>query len=410
MKSNVILKLFITAVVLFAIFWTLSSSEKSSDNSNKASLTGDVNGQEVQKIKITQGTEIITLELKDGFWSIAEKNYYHADSGKVRSLLLGIFDLSVSQTIPATPDSYDALGLSDEAIKKGNARIELEDANAKILLGLRLGEGRKGKDKNLPLAISPGQYVKRDNDDKVFILEKPILMNQGVASWLDVNLLNVLPASVYSITQIENKNGSTTVLFDLQRSELVNKSGEVSFISKTPLPEGKELLKSSISDVSSALEDLTIADVLKSDDSKVKDIEFDRESIYRTTNGMVYVVYSAEKDSKNYIKIDIQNDENLVQNLKNEYAKIIAAQNATTLESSTTTISQVSTTEIARTTSTTTLAPILEPKYASSEGVANLKEKFLPWIFEVPTYKARRFRFDKTSLVEAQKPPVSQAN
>lgn len=410
MNNKILVRLLSALAVLLVLYFVMNRQSESGSISSNSKIFADINGQVVSKIKIEQEDEVLLLELKDGYWQLPAKNFYRADSGKVRSLLLSIFDMSVGQTIPTTSDRYDKLGLSEEAIKRGNARISLSDSSDKLLVSLRLGDGRKGKNSNnIPLVISGGQFVKRENSPEVYILDKPIVVNKGATSWLDVNLLNVLPSNLFSIMQVQNINNSTTVSFELLRTELSSKSGQVSFDLQGVIPEGKALQQSAVLDISSALEDLTIADVLKAEDKETNDLVFDNESIFKTTSGLIYRVLSAQKGEKSFAKISVKLDPELISELKDSYQKKADAVLASTATSTTSTTIEVSNTTAettsATTITTTTLVPKLEQKYATQEEAEKINAELSAWVYEIPAYKAKRFRSTKSDLIEAPKPP-----
>ena len=183
----------------------------------------------------------------------------------------------------------------------------------------------------------------------------------------------------------------------MQRTELTNKSGQVAFELKEKIPEGKTLQQSAVLDISSALEDLTIADIHKIDEAEVKDLAFDSQSIFKTTKGQVYQVLSAKKGEKNFAKISVKLDEDLIAQLKEVFAKNAASVPST----SSTTIKATGSTSI----STTTIVPQHEQKYATKEETEKLNNELSSWIYEIPPYKAKRFRFTQMELLEAPKPP-----
>ena len=62
----------------------------------------------------------------------------------------------------------------------------------RILAGIRLGEARKGKDKS-PASPMSGQYVRRDDQNEVYLVGSPVSITVTPESWIDVNLINILP-------------------------------------------------------------------------------------------------------------------------------------------------------------------------------------------------------------------------
>jgi hypothetical protein len=410
MSQKGLLYLICGALVLgAAYFWTLSGPASPDRPAHDHKLFQDIDGQNISKIRIEQGSESVEIELKDGAWRLPARNGYVADSSKVRALLLKVFDMSVSQKIPATPDSFETLGVTDAAIKRGLSKLSFLDANGKLLTGIYVGEARKGSGNKAALSMVNGQYVRRVDQQDVYVVSTPVTASPNVASWLEANLVNVLQSAIYSIIQSKQTENGEELLFELDRS------GEQDEQMKAPelslaggVPDGKVLQQSVVSQIRAGLENLRISDVFPVSAPEVKDVVFDMASLYKTTNGLVYHVSTGKTGEKYFAKLSVTFDQELAKQLQEENEKKQAEAKASPSATPTPKPSSAADDDDDRVPSTAPAEP--PPLVVSSEDEAKkLSGQFAPWVYEVPVYQAKKLRNTKTELIEPPAPPPTPA-
>jgi len=398
------------AVVLGVLYFLAVPSSEPSRSSTDHRLFSGVDGSKVATIRLEQGNEAVELAVKDGAWVLPARNGYPADSAKVRALLLKLFDLSVSQKVPGGPESHEQLGVSEESLKRGMGHVGLFDKDGKIIAGLRLGESRKSKS-NLPAAMN-GQYVRRDGDDTAYLIASPISITTGLSSWLDLNLVNVLPTAVHSIVQSKSDDTGQQLLFELVRTGSKDNSGMPQFTPKGGVPEGKTLQEPVVSQIRSGLENLRIADIVESNSALGNQLKLDFETLYRTTSGLVYRVRTGVLADKTYAKLTASFDPELVAQLKKEAEEAAAATPTPTATPTPAPESASSDAAASSSSASATPKPTASPKppelsIASEDDAKKLNAQFDQWFYELPAYSARKFRYTFTDITEPPPPPPS---
>lgn len=384
----------VLALGLLYVFLLPSWEEQGAATEHR--LLEGVDGAAVSKLKIEQRKDVLELARKDGAWVVPSRNNYPADSAKIRGLLLKIFDLTVSQEVPGAETALDQLGLSDAAIEKGFTKVTFFDAAGKELGALRIGEARKSRDRS-PVGAMSGQYVRRDSSNAVYLAGSPLMVAAEPASWLEVNLVNVLPAAVRSVTQVQSTGDKQEMLFELVRAEASGDAVLPPMTLQGGVPGGKALQDAAVTQVRSGLENVRLSDVFVPGSETVKDLTWDFLSVYKTTNGLVYRVETAQREERTFAKLRVQFDDALASELRAEAERKAAASPTP------------SATPTAQATGTPASASTPEPKPAltlsNAEEAGKLDKHLGEWIFELPGYQARKLRYTKSDLVEPPPPP-----
>ncbi|MFN8389658.1 MAG: DUF4340 domain-containing protein [Bdellovibrionota bacterium] len=401
MNQKTLLSLVIGAVLLTVLYLFAVPQSESGSTAKQRKLFEGVDGQKISKLKFEQGGGALDLALKDGAWRLPARGDYLADSAKIRALLLKLFDLDVSQKVPSDPQAFGALGVNDEAVKRGMSKVSFLDGDGKVVSGVYLGESRRGgKDKSAgPLS---GQYVRRLDEQDVYLIASPIPITMGVAPWLEANLVNVLQSAIDSVVQVKISQSGEEQLFELVHSGTEDEQMKAPQLTLAGgIPEGKTLQQAVVTQVRSGLENLRIADVFPVGADEVKDLNFDLMSLYRTGNGLVYQISTAAKGEHFYAKIKVTFDHDLATRLQDEFAKKRAAEKAKASPTPTPTPKSKDDDTVA------VNAPDSEPtlKVSSDAEAASLNDQFSRWIYELPGYQARKLRNSKSDLVEPPPPP-----
>jgi len=138
---------------------------------------------EVTALAIKTPKDSLTLEIKGGRWTIAERDGFPADFDKVRDFVIKATGLKIGQA--------DEAGEKDRArllLDAGGTRIEFRGADGKPLAGLFAGKKYfKTEPDNPEKAIGDGRYVAVLGDDKhVFLISDPLTQaNTKSAEWID---------------------------------------------------------------------------------------------------------------------------------------------------------------------------------------------------------------------------------
>ena len=237
-------------------------------------------------------------------------------------------------------------------------------------------------------------------------------MSVSPQSWLEVNLVNVLPANVYSITQAQESADRQNVLFELVRAETVG--GDVVLPPmelRGGVPEGKVLQQPVVSQVRSGLENVRLSDVFEPGAEPVKSLDFDFVSLYKTTNGLSYRVESAQKDERYFAKLSVTFDESLAAQLKARAESKSAEAGASATPTPGPSVAPSAGASPSPSASPVPETRKVELKLSSASEAEGLNKEFSSWVYELPGYQAKKLRYTKPELIEppaAPKPPEGQ--
>ena len=420
-------------VVLAVLFYFTTSSGSFEGVQNKVALFDDVNGEAVGKFILEQGDRSVELAYKDNLWVVPERGGYPADREKISSLFLKLFDLSSSQLVRVSEAGLKKLALTEEGIKQGSTRVTLFTAEGKELGGIILGKKRKGTTPpaasqgnafgGSPSAGSAGQYVKRTNRPEAYLVGLPIAVSVSLSNWLDTRVANELQSNIRAVTQVIVNGGDELITFEVVKGpEAATNAGsspnKESISLNGDVPEGKEVQEASLWQVRSGLENLRINDVRSVDDETLKGLVFDRKTLFEVSNGLVYTVSSAERDEKVYGTIRVAFDEALGSELKQEFEKAKAEQEAAEKKARAETAKAVA--EVEDSEKKETPEPKDQPTKPGSKALKKLvladkakadelSGKYQPWIFEFATHQGKKFRYTIDSLVKDKKKPAASS-
>lgn len=392
MKQQTLNKLVIALVVLLALFFVVNSSEQGGSSRSETELFADLKLEQVAKIRVEQGGSNIEMELKDGAWVLPSRGDYRADYGKVRALILKLVGLNVSQRISSAESSFDKLGVSDKQVQSGKGLVKLFDKGGKELTGIYLGENRKGKAGGVPIS---GQYVRRSDQSQVYVIPEAITVVTTLSYWLDGTLTNVLPAKVETVEQFD-KADAESPSFALIRRAPTSGEAKPEFTLKGGIPDQQKLKDVATSQIPSGLENLTIQDVAKVGDESVKDLVFDKKTVYSLTNALKYIVWSAEKGEKSYITLSVDFDPQLASELQSRASAVV---------SSAATESAAASSTSAQSSSVSSPAPV-DP-LSNAQDAAKLNEQYKNWVYEIRKFQGQKFRYAKDALLESATPASS---
>jgi hypothetical protein len=411
-KQKLIYLLVVLAII--GVLYLLSAPEAGDGGKNRSvNLLGAVEGEKVVRVVLEQGDENIELRVKDGVWTIPSRADYPANEERIRSLFLKVFDLSSSQRVPAGTAGIKTLGLDEEGVKGGRSRIRFFNEAGSELGGLYLGQIRQVKDSEgmgkMPSAT--GQYVRRLNEDQVYLVNLPVTFMSGVSNWLDTNLENVLRSKILTVTQERlGGEGAREVVFKLTRPQ---SDENANFQLDTTVAPEEELQSAVLTQVVSGLENLRMSDVRQASDEEMKKLTFDAQTVYETDNGLVYRLSTVQDKDKIYAKLQVTFDEKLGKELEAKAAaraeaekvkdeqekaakeaeqKQAAAEEAGSEKAADVKPEGAKPAEPEK--------PKTTPQLANADEAAKLSARFEPWVFQFASYQGDKFRKSRADLVK----------
>ena len=359
--------LVIVFFVLAGTFYATSLSSRKAEKSEATTLLSNVPIAEIKKVKLERGAAKVTLVKKGDVWRVGERSSYPADSGKVRSFLLKLFELESSQKVTKNVDNHARLGVNEAAIKNGAGRVSFLNDSDEGIGAIYFGEFRKPTKERSPRLT--GQYVRRAESDVVYLLGQHFSINIQIANWLDKDLANTLSNNVWSITQkVKDGEGykkefalSSSVSDNLRTFKLLAKGN----------PN-----KAAVSEIDSGLEGLRLEDVYKKDSKEVEGLSFNKETVFKLTNGLSYSIKSAEQGERYFGKISVEYDAELVEALKKEHEEVLASFKE----------------------EEEAVRPELE--LATEDDAQKLSAQYEEWVYVFPTYIGKKFRKNLSDMIE----------
>lgn len=416
MNQKTLLLLGVVVLVLGGIFALTEPNYQRVEDARISKPFAQLDGAQITKIHIDQGANSLDLESKDGKWTVPTRGGYPSDPNKVRSLLVHVADMTVSQKVTESPDDFDKLGVSDKAVKDGRSKVVLFGTDGKPVAGIYLGDYRKGKDAN-PFGGaggSKGQYIRADGSNSVYMtLESPVAPATAT-SWLDTNISNVMQSNIENIRQYKLNAGAENLEIELKRQP--DYTGGTSLKYQGQVEEGKEVKDSSLNMLRTALENLRFEDVLKADDEKVKDAVPEFRTEFQTTGALVYSVSSFKKDDKIYARVGVRFDDQLksavearvLANRKELEARKQAVAETLAKEKAD---SKADTEEVTPKKSPAEQAAdeLPMPVFATPEDAKAVNDQYAGWVYQIPTYNGTKFTLTKDSFVQPKAAPGSES-
>lgn len=402
MKKNLLWLL--AVVVILALLVLATGGDERSSLSEKQLFAG-IDGEQVAKLRLEGEGKSVELELKDGTWTLPARDGYRADGGKVRSLMLKVFDLRVSQKVTDSAASFGELGVADDRYA---GKVALLDAAGKELGGLLLGESRKAR-RGAAESSAPagGQYVRRVGTNDVYMIMEAVAAPTDLNYWLQTELVSVAQSKIRAVKQVKLASGAESPEFEIVRQQSSGAEVNSGFTLKEPLPEGEQLQDAVLSQVSAGIENARFDDVLSNAGAQTKlaGLNYDQRTEYAVSNGLRYQVLTAEKDGKYYAKVSVTFDPALAKEVedevaqKNEELKKKQEEEKANQAASSSSVSAGSDEGKKK----AELQPV-KAELSTPEEAAKLQASLEPWVYELAKYQAERFRKTRPELFKAKMP------
>lgn len=237
----------VAAVVLATVLVLNRAPEAEGSLAGEAVLPGlDEKINEVDTLRLVQagGTTLLTLRREGEGWTVAERDGYRADAGKIRTALLNLAQTRVIEAKTANPERYAQLGVED---------VEAENAQ-----GARIEVGGKGIDHALIVgnsAQSTGTYVRLAGQAQSLLAAGNLMPDKEVGAWLEKAIADIGSSR---IREIELKKGDGPALRVFKEN-----SGDANF-KVAEVPRGREVQSDYVANgLGSMLSGLNLDDVRK---------------------------------------------------------------------------------------------------------------------------------------------------
>jgi len=238
----------------------------------------------IDRVRIaTAGSETVaTLERGTDAWTVAERDGYAADIGKIREVLRGLADAKIVEEKTSNPAYYDRLGVSD--IGSDDARgVEVAAfAGDEPVVSVIVGDSVGGNHR----------YVRVGGEETSYEVDAKLEVPRTLRDWLDRTIVDVPSTRIASVT-IEHPDGETL--------EISKKSSSQTNFDVHDIPEGRELSYAGVANsIAGALRDLKLDDVRQAADDAEDAPK--TTTTFRTFDGLVVVATTIERDGERWVR------------------------------------------------------------------------------------------------------------
>ena len=312
---------------------------------------------DVDKVVITgaESKPVATLTRGANGWSIAEKNGFAADTGKLREFLLKLADAKLVEQKTSSKEKYAALGVEDVADKDAKS-VEIElgglQKPVKVIIGNANQHG--------------GTFVRRAGEAESWLASGSFSVDKKTDSWLRKDLTDIAATRIASI-DITRPDGKTVRLAKAAEGDANFKLADV--------PKGREAGSDyAINGPASTLGGLRFDDALPAKDAPPA--EKPLKARFATFDGLIVDVTAWDKDGKDYAQFSASEDE------KTASAHVDA------------TLAKAKSDEATKPADAKAETPAADPAKERDAKLAALKKeaddlnaRFKDWTFVLPAYK-----------------------
>lgn len=282
----------VAVIAVIAALWTANSRRPLSESAERVASDA-VPGLaarmgELDRVVIsTHAGVLATLERKDDGWWLAERNYL-ADSGKLRSLLLGLAEARRVEQKTSNPELYERLGVNDvEQDDARGSKLELHGGGEPVafIVGDNTQRGS-------------GTYLRLVGEAASWQIDRNVSVDKSAANWLQRELTDILPGRVEQVT-IEHGKERIEIRAD------ASKNGD--FVVAN-LPRGREQASEFVADASAGLlQGLRLEDVAAAADQAPP--EAVRKALFLLRDGLQLSLRSWQADGKTWAQFEAALDE-----------------------------------------------------------------------------------------------------
>lgn len=151
-------------------------------------LLKDLPAAKIAKIRIVAPRRSLTLALKDGRWTIAERNGFPADFNKVRGFVLKAIELKIAQSEPIDAGDRARLDLADPGKDGAATEVVFEGADGGKLASFLVGKKYfKSPPADPDKAQGDGRFVMRPGEPATAYVVADALEQASAdsAKWID---------------------------------------------------------------------------------------------------------------------------------------------------------------------------------------------------------------------------------
>ena len=386
----------VTAFVAAVAAVTLHHGESAVQQSPAAgklfpAFAGSLNDSTTVELKKKDG--VTTLRRSGDGWGLAEKNGYPVDMTAVRKSLIGLSELTASESRTDDPKLYSKLGVEDpDAEGSTSTLLTVKDAGGKELASLIVGKEHTGK------SFTARQvYVRKPGEKQSWLASGDLGLKEKGADWLDKKILEVKRERIRAV-EVRHADGEV-VTVDRDKPDTKD-------FTLHDVPDGKELTyPSAPTSVADALGYLNLEDVVPADSMDMKE-GLSCTSKFSCFDGLTITVRTKDVGEKTFASFEASYEP------PPEAAGPSPAQDAKKDEPKD--ASQASTPDSKDAAPKDGAAKTEEKSKTKTaeevqKEVSDLNGRLSKWIYQIPSYNKASFEKKKSELLKDKVAPPAEA-
>jgi hypothetical protein len=287
-KKLTILTVITIMVVIAAIFLTQKKTEQLESKAVFPNLMSSL--EEVTEIDITTKNDKFTMLRSGEQWVLKEKQNYPVATEKVRSMLLGLADLTVLEAKTANPSLYSKLAVEDVSDKDAKSiLLTLKKSKGETVASLIVGRSQTAKGDSTLSEF----YVRKPDDKQTWLAQGFLQVERVPMDWVEKKVLDIDGKRIHKV-DITQPAGKKLSIFKDKVEEENFQLAEMPAQTKLKAPY-------ELGQIANVLSYLNINDV-----TGEKDVKFDEKSTYHgvftTFDGLEVSMTTTEKEGKYYAK------------------------------------------------------------------------------------------------------------
>jgi hypothetical protein len=321
---------------------------------------------------------IVTLTKSGEVWTVAERDGYPANAGKVRTALLNLVHSEVLETKTANPERYAQIGVEDLAAEDAQGvRVELSGNG--VDMGLIIGNyaGQQGQ----------GTYVRRPGEAQSLMAAGNLVPDREVGPWLRRELSDIASSRIREV-ELSKAGRRTLRVFK-------DNSGDANF-KVADVPRGREVQSDYVANgLASTLSGLALEDVARDETGTTPEGVTLHTAVYRMFDGVVVTIEGWREGGEStdetggmaWIRLAAALDEDVA---RARIADDVAQEQAAAQAEVEAARAQAAEGEQAA----PAAAPVIDVEARTAERLAELNnevteisERVAGWRFQVPAYK-----------------------
>jgi hypothetical protein len=192
MKRSFLYLAVVTLIALLALMFVPEYS--SQENSAVDALLLPVISEHINDVDrveiVSAGNTVVASMFKTGSgWQVEQMGGYHADWGKLQTLLAAVAQARVVAAKTDKPEYYARLGVGDIA----------DDSATSILLNISIGEQSSGVLIGHQAQGTQGQYVRLQNQAASAEIDRRLDVSTELLDWVDSAIIDVNPSEVAEV-------------------------------------------------------------------------------------------------------------------------------------------------------------------------------------------------------------------